>query len=87
MFVVCRVRSGLCQELIPPSHESYRVRVSLTVCDLETSKRGGLGPIWDVAPQKETTVPTPRFLFRVNLSVIYMTFVLVCLSVHTDKIF
>ena len=80
MFVVC-----LCEEMIPSSQEYYQVRVSLTVCDLETSKRGGLGPIWDVVPQKETTVATPRF--RVTISVIYMAFVLVCLSVHTDKIF
>jgi len=36
------------------SGESYRlcVCVCVCVCDLETSKRGGLGPLWAIVPQK-----------------------------------
>jgi len=29
--------------------------VGLTVCDLDTSKRGGVGGIWAIAPQKKKT--------------------------------
>ena len=52
MFVVCCVGSGLCDELITRSEESYWVCVSLIVRDLQTSKRGGLGPSWAVGLQK-----------------------------------
>jgi hypothetical protein len=37
MFGVCCVGSGLCDELITRSEESYRVYVCLIVRDLETS--------------------------------------------------
>jgi len=54
IFVVCCVGSGVCDELITRSEESYRVYVCvcLIVGDLETSKRGGLAPILAVQPQK-----------------------------------
>jgi len=41
---VCYVGSGLCNELNTCSGESYWVFVRLIACDLETSKRDGLGP-------------------------------------------
>ena len=53
LFVVCCVGSGLCDGLISCSEESYRGRVCLIVCSLETSKKGGLGPTLAVAPQQE----------------------------------
>jgi len=37
VFVVCCVRSGLCESLITRSEESYWVCI-LIVCDLETAK-------------------------------------------------
>jgi hypothetical protein len=37
VFVVCSVGSGLCDELITRSEESYALRLCLLVCDLETS--------------------------------------------------
>jgi hypothetical protein len=40
VFVVCYVRSGLCDELITRSEEFYRVCVCVIVCDLETSTMG-----------------------------------------------
>ena len=52
VLVVCRVCSFFCEGLITRAEESYRVRVS--VCDLETSKGGGLGAIWFLATQKNT---------------------------------
>ena len=39
VFVVCCVGSGLRDELIPPSEESYRL-CCVVVCDLETSRMG-----------------------------------------------
>lgn len=57
VFVVCCLGSGLWNEIISRSEESYRARapvcvcLSVFVCDLETAKQGGLGPIWVVAPQ------------------------------------
>jgi hypothetical protein len=51
LIVFC-VGSGLCDELITRHEESYRVCVFL-VCDLETSKRGGLSPFGAVTPQKK----------------------------------
>jgi hypothetical protein len=60
VFVVCCVGSGLCDELITKSEESYRVCVCVTVCDLETSKKSGLGASWAVATQiekKERHIP------------------------------
>ena len=32
------------------------VWVYVCVCDLETSKRGGVGPVWALAPQEEEKV-------------------------------
>lgn len=40
MFVVYRVSSGFCDEVIARSQDSHQVR--LIVCDLETSAIGGL---------------------------------------------
>ena len=58
VFVVCCVGSGLCGGVVICSEESYRVCVcvwlSNFVCNLETSKWSGLGPIWAVARQKES---------------------------------
>ena len=34
--------------------------MSVIVCDLETLKRGGLGPIWAIAPQKKNNYPIVR---------------------------
>jgi len=50
MFVLCCVVSALCDGSIARSEESYRVCVCmcLIVCDLETSKLDGLGPVWAV---------------------------------------
>jgi hypothetical protein len=45
-FVACCVGSGLCDGPFSYSEEPY------WVYDLETTKRGGLGPIWAVAPKK-----------------------------------
>jgi hypothetical protein len=50
MSVVYCVGSGLCDELVTLLDESYRVFVS--VCDLETSKRGSLSSSWAVVTQK-----------------------------------
>jgi len=47
VFVVCCVCSCFCNELITHSEESYRSRVCLIVCDLETST------IWAFVPQKK----------------------------------
>jgi hypothetical protein len=52
MFVSCVccvwcVGSGLCDELITRS-ESCWVYVCVSVCDFETSKRGGLGQFWHI---------------------------------------
>ena len=48
VFVVCCVCSGLCDELITRSGESYRLclYVCLIVCDLETSKMRWPSPLW-----------------------------------------
>ena len=61
MFIVYFIGSVFCGWLITRSEESYKVCVScacalLIVCDLETSKLGGLGPIWTVAPEKKLSV-------------------------------
>ena len=55
VFIVCGAGSDLCDGLITRSEESYWVCVCVcvSVCDLQTSKQGGLGPIWTVAPQKK----------------------------------
>ena len=53
MSWVCCVCSGLCDGLITYSEESYRMCVCDCVWDLETWKRGGLGSIWAVVPQKK----------------------------------
>jgi len=37
MFVVCRIRDGICDEVFTRSEKSYRVYLHLIVCDLETS--------------------------------------------------
>jgi hypothetical protein len=55
--LLCRLCSGLCDELIAHTEESYCVCVCLIVCDLEISKRGGLGPRRAVAPQKMKELP------------------------------
>jgi hypothetical protein len=47
--VVCSVRSGLYDGRIARAEEFCLICVFLIVCDVETSKRGGLGPIWAVA--------------------------------------
>ena len=53
---ICLRQDSLCDGLVTRSDEYYRVCVC--VCDLETSKLGGLVPIWAVAPQNRTeTVP------------------------------
>jgi hypothetical protein len=41
--------SGICDELVTRSEESYPVCVCPTLCDLETSTLGG--PSWAAAPQ------------------------------------
>jgi hypothetical protein len=46
LFVVVYV--GLCDELVTHLEETYLARAR--ACDLETSKRGGLGRPWAVAP-------------------------------------
>jgi hypothetical protein len=55
MFIscVCCVGSGLCDELIPRSEESYRVCVCLIVCDLETSKIRRSRPELDCCAKKK----------------------------------
>ena len=49
-FIMFCVLGGLRDELIIRPEESYLVCVCL-VCNLETSKRGGLGPSSAVTPQ------------------------------------
>jgi hypothetical protein len=49
VFVASCVGSGLCEELIIHSENSYRV--CLIVCDLETSTIRRPGPTWIVASQ------------------------------------
>jgi hypothetical protein len=44
VHVVCCLGSGLCDELISRSEESYRVCVCVYVCDLETSTMKRPGP-------------------------------------------
>jgi hypothetical protein len=64
VFVVCCVGSSLCGRLITGLEESYCVYV-LVVCDPSAAKRGGLGPIWAVAPQKrnpQVEHPLPEML-------------------------
>jgi hypothetical protein len=46
-------RSGLYDGLITRAEEFCCVCVFLNVCNAETSKRGGLGPIWAVAPEQK----------------------------------
>jgi hypothetical protein len=53
VFVGRGVGSGFCDELITRSGESYQVCVCLILCELETSKRGCLGPSWATAPQEK----------------------------------
>jgi hypothetical protein len=53
VLVACCVRSGLCDELITRSDESYRLCVCLTVCDLETSTIRRPSPNWTVGTKKE----------------------------------
>ena len=43
VFVFCSVGSSLCDGLITRSEESYRLFVSLILCDLEMPQRGGFG--------------------------------------------
>ena len=54
---MCCVGSGIWDEPITRSGESYWEYV--TVCDLGTSKRGGLGPIWGIAPEEKETDKQP----------------------------
>ena len=54
LFVISCVGSGIYDGLITRSEETYHVCVDVNVCDLETSKRGGLGSFWAASPQKET---------------------------------
>jgi hypothetical protein len=51
---VCRVGSGLCNGLVTRSEDSYQVCVRVSACTViyRIVKRGGLGPIGAVAPQK-----------------------------------
>jgi len=42
------------------------VCVCLTVCNLENSNRGTLGPIWAVAPPKNFLLPLRFFYFKLN---------------------
>jgi len=54
---VCCVGSGFWDEPITRSGESYWECVS--VCDLGTSQRGGLGPIWGIASEEKETDMQP----------------------------
>ena len=54
VFFVCCVSSGLCGDLITRSEESYRVRVCLIVCDLETSTTRRIGPDLDCSATEKT---------------------------------
>jgi hypothetical protein len=51
VFVVCIIGSGYFDEPISLSEESYWLCVSNCVLSINL-KRGGLGPIWAVAPQQ-----------------------------------
>jgi hypothetical protein len=48
LCLLCFVGINLCDEMITHSEKSYRVCVS-NLCHL----RGGLGPIWGVAPKQQ----------------------------------
>jgi hypothetical protein len=69
--VICNVRSGLYDGLITRAEDFCRVCVFLIVCDVETSKRGGIGPIWAVAtlPKGSLTraVLLPKCVNNVNI--------------------
>jgi hypothetical protein len=52
VFVVCCVSSGLCDELITRSEESYRVWCVCLCVMRKPQQRGGVDPSWAVAPQK-----------------------------------
>jgi hypothetical protein len=72
VFVVCCVGSGLCDELITLSEESYRVCVCVCVCvvlvcDVETSERDHLGPIWAVASQEREAACMCVFIYHTYL--------------------
>jgi hypothetical protein len=60
VFGVGYVGSGLCGELITRSEESYRA----SVCVIYKPQRGGLGPIWAVAPEKENGFHYGGFILR-----------------------
>jgi len=51
--VICSVHIDLCDGLNTRAEEFCWVCVFLIVCDVETSKRSGLGPIWAVATQQK----------------------------------
>ena len=59
-FVVCCVGSGILDEPITRSGESYWECVS--VCDLGNSQWSGLGPIWGIAPEEKETDMQPKRL-------------------------
>ena len=57
---MCSVGSGLCDELITSTEESYRVCACESVCDLESSKHreeGAPRPAWGCCPT-ETKIRT-----------------------------
>ena len=66
IFCVFCVSSSLCDKLITYREESYCVCVCVCVivCELETSKRGGPDPIWDIAPQKKYRSYEDLFIYN-----------------------
>jgi len=67
VFFVCRVRIGLCDELIIRSGESYRLCVSL--CDLETSKIKLLKPDSSWCPKKKRSIRRIQYALNLTLNV------------------
>jgi len=57
---MCCAGSSICEGILTPSEESYRQSVSSVKCNLETSKRSGLGPTGAAALKKNKTKYTLR---------------------------